>query len=219
MFPASRAYLFDFDLTLADSSDAITFCAEAALTDMGLPVPPPARIRESIGLTLANSFVFLTGIDDATLATTYATRFVAHGDQVMVKMTCFYPEAISLLFTLSAQAIPVAIVSTKFRYRIEQILQHANLAHYVTVIVGNEDVTNHKPHPEGLHKALALLGVAPEDAVYVGDHAADAQAAATAGIPFIGAVTGSIAAAQWRERGCRSVERDLGELMRFGSTD
>ncbi|WLE63809.1 HAD family hydrolase [Burkholderia plantarii] len=217
MFPASRAYLFDFDLTLADSSDAITFCAESALTDMGITPPPAARIRESIGLTLPATFAFLTGLDDASLAATYATRFVAHGDQVMVKMTRFYPEAISLLFTLSAQAIPVAIVSTKFRYRIEQILRHANLAHYVTAIVGNEDVTHHKPDPEGLHKALALLGVAPHEAVYVGDHEADAQAAAAAGVPFIGAVTGQIDAAQWRERGCRSVERDLGELMTFGT--
>ncbi|MEX3630305.1 MAG: MarR family transcriptional regulator, partial [Burkholderia sp.] len=42
----------DFDLTLADSSDAICFCAAAALTDMGQAVPPRERIEASIGLTL-----------------------------------------------------------------------------------------------------------------------------------------------------------------------
>ncbi len=219
MFPASRAYLFDFDLTLADSRDAIVCCAQGALTDMGLPVPPRERIEASIGLNLVRTFTFLTGSDDADQAATYATRFVAHADRVMVPMTRLYPEAISLLFTLHVQQVPVAIVSTKFRYRIEQILAHTHLAQYVSVIVGGEDVTHHKPHPEGLLKALDLLGVAPGEATYVGDHDADAQAAAAAGTRFVGAVTGEISAAQWRERGCLSVERDLAELMRFDAVD
>ncbi|MEK6425298.1 MAG: HAD-IA family hydrolase [Burkholderia gladioli] len=217
MFPASRAYLFDFDLTLADSRDAIVFCAGGALADLGLPVPPRERIVASIGLTLSQTFTFLTGLDDAEQAASYAKRFVAHADEAMVRMTRIYPEAASLLFTLHAQGIPVAIVSTKFRYRIEQILAHANLAHYVTAIVGGEDVTRHKPDPEGLRKALALLGVAAADATYVGDHEMDAQAAAAAGTRFVGAVTGEIGAAQWRERGCLSVGHDLAELMRFGA--
>ncbi|WP_186200487.1 HAD family hydrolase [Burkholderia gladioli] len=212
-----RAYLFDFDLTLADSSDAICFCATAALGDMGQAVPPRERIEDSIGLTLEQTFAFLTGNQDAALAASYRSRFVAHADRVMVGMTRFYPDAVALLAELHARRIPVAIVSTKYRYRIEQILRHLDLAQLVTVIVGHEDVGRHKPDPEGLLKALDLLGVKADEAIYVGDHTADQQAAAAAGTRFVGAVTGKISSAQWRERGCRAIERELGEVLGMGA--
>jgi len=50
-----------------------------------------------------------------------------------------------------------------------------------------------KPHPGALQLALSKLGVAPEDAVYVGDNIVDAMAAQAANIPFIGVTTGTTA--------------------------
>ena len=63
--------------------------------------------------------------------------------------------------------------------------------------MGGEDVTQHKPHPEGLQRALRLLDVHPSRAVYVGDHPVDAQAAADAQIPFVGVLTGTTDAQAW----------------------
>ncbi|SDI29836.1 phosphoglycolate phosphatase [Paraburkholderia phenazinium] len=213
MSSSLKACLFDFDLTLADSSEGIIECARTALSQMRFPVPDPQRIRESIGLPLDKSFVFLTGDRDQTLAETYARNFVACADEVMVAMTHFYPPVETLLKTLRVQQVRVGIVSTKFRYRIEAILRHAGLEACVDVVIGGEDVTRHKPDPEGLQKALEILAIPASDAVYVGDHQMDAQAAQAAGTRFVGAVTGLTDFEAWQAQGQASVRHDLSELL------
>jgi HAD superfamily phosphatase len=51
-------------------------------------------------------------------------------------------------------------------------------------IVTAQDVSHPKPHPEGL---LKVIGGRPhEDAIYIGDNVDDANAAKSAGVPFIG---------------------------------
>ncbi|WP_087750636.1 HAD family hydrolase [Paraburkholderia caledonica] len=215
MTHSATAFLFDFDLTLVDSAEAIRFCAQSAIADMNLAVPCATKVRESIGLTLHDTFRFLTGIEDATLAETYAAYYVSHADRVMVSMTNVYPSADRLLRELHKRNVPVGIVSTKFRRRIEATLSKVSLRHCVTTIIGGEDVLRHKPDPEGILKALAAMNVAADKALYVGDHLIDAQAAHAAGTKFVGVVTGQLTSEAWARIGCKSVEHSIAELVAF----
>lgn len=54
------------------------------------------------------------------------------------------------------------------------------------VIITGDDVSNPKPHPEGVHKALKQLGVKSTEAVYLGDSNADILAGKQAGVFTIG---------------------------------
>jgi len=146
--------------------------------------------KERIGLTLQESFRVLTGDPAAEPADEYTRRYVAHADQVMTAMTRVYAPAAGVLATMRARGVGTAIVSTKYRYRIEAILAHCGLAGAVDVIVGGEDVSRHKPHPEGLLRALAGLGIDSAQAMYVGDHPVDGHAAAGAGVRFVRVLTG-----------------------------
>ena len=182
--------LFDFDFTLGDSADAIVHCSRAAFVDMGLPPAEPPAIRRTIGLTLQQSFRQLTGDDGTERAEEYTRCYVAHADRVMTGMTTVYEPAAAVLGTMRARGVATAIVSTKYRYRIESILAHSGLAGAVDVIVGGEDVTRHKPDPEGLQRALAGLGIDGAQALYVGDHPVDGHAAARADVRFVRVLTG-----------------------------
>jgi phosphoglycolate phosphatase len=115
----------------------------------------------------------------------------------MAELVCLYPGAAETIRDLRGRGLRTAIVSTKFRFRIEDILKRADSNHLVDAIVGGEDVVQHKPHPESLLRALRLLDVHPSRALYVGDHPVDAQAAASAEIPFIGVLTGATDAEMW----------------------
>ena len=185
-----RAVLFDFDFTLGDSADAIVHCSQATFADMGLQPAGRSAIRRTIGLTLQESFRVLTGEAAPERAEEYTRRYVAHADEVMTAMTTVYPPAVSVLATMRARGVSTAIVSTKYRYRIESILEACGLAGAVDVIVGGEDVTRHKPDPEGLRRALDGLGIAGVHALYVGDHPVDGHAAARAGVRFVRVLTG-----------------------------
>ena len=192
-----EAILFDFDLTLADSSAAVTECANYALRALGFAAAEPAHVHRTIGLSLVHSFRALSGDDDPSLGVAYAKHFSEHADRVMAEMVCLYPGVADTIRGLRGRGLRTAIVSTKFRYRIEDILRRAESSGLVDVIVGGEDVAEHKPHPESLQRALGLLDVNSSRAVYVGDHPVDAQAAASAQIPFIGVLTGATDPETW----------------------
>jgi phosphoglycolate phosphatase len=192
-----EAILFDFDLTLADSSAGVTECANHALRALDFAPAEPVLVHRTIGLSLVQSFRALTGNDDPGLGAAYAKHFGEHADRVMAELISLYPGAADTIRDLRGRGLRTAIVSTKFRYRIEDILKRADSSGLVDVIVGGEDVAQHKPHPESLLRALRLLDVHPSRAVYVGDHPVDAQAAASAEIPFIGVLTGAMDAESW----------------------
>lgn len=157
-------------------------------------------------------FHALTADDRPEPADEFARRFVARADEVMVASTKIYAEVPGLLARLRERGVATAIVSSKFSYRIEAILDVADLRASIDVIVGGEDVQRHKPDSEGLVLALSRLEVPASSALYVGDHAVDAQAAERAGTRFVGAVSGTTSFDAWSSLGKDAVRRDLGEL-------
>jgi len=53
--------LYDFDLTLADSSPGVVDCVNCALRQLGLSAGPPDLIRQTIGLSMPATLAYLTG--------------------------------------------------------------------------------------------------------------------------------------------------------------
>ncbi|PON16735.1 HAD family hydrolase [Candidatus Entotheonella serta] len=206
------AVVFDFDYTLADSSVGILKCIQYALEQMDLSPAPANRMRESIGLTLPKTLTFLTGYEDAEAGAEFTQLFVEHADRIMADHTVLYHTAPQVITTLHAAGLPLGIVSTKYRYRIEGILQRESLLEHFKIIVGGEDVTEHKPHPLSLQQALQHLDCAPEDAVYIGDHTVDAEAAGRAGIPFVAVLTGTSGRHHFDADQCLGILNDLSAL-------
>jgi phosphoglycolate phosphatase len=185
-----QAILFDFDYTLADSSRGVIQCVNGALHDLGLPPASPDAIRRTIGMPLAETLVSLAGPDRAPQGPEFAHMFKQHADQVMADLTILYATVDPVLRALRRQRKKLGIVSTKFRYRIEGILQRDNLRDLFDVIVGGEDVAAHKPDPEGLRQAMADLHCSPPQVLYVGDSVIDAETARRAGVSFVAVLTG-----------------------------
>ena len=182
------AVIFDFDYTLVDSSAGIIHCVNYALTSMGYAEETPERIRSTIGLSLPDTFAWFKGPDEAG-EETFARLFVEHADRVMVENTVLFPSVPQTITALRSMDVTLAIVSTKYRHRIEPVLRQEHLREAFEVIIGGNDVTNHKPHPESLLLALRKLGE-PKAVVYVGDSVTDARTAQRAGLPFVGVLSG-----------------------------
>jgi phosphoglycolate phosphatase len=84
----------------------------------------------------------------------------------------------------------LGIVSTKYRRRISEVLQREALLHGFEVVIGGEDVKQHKPHPQGLFEALKRMECSPASTVYVGDSVVDAELARRAGVPLVVVLSG-----------------------------
>lgn len=207
------AAVFDFDLTLADSASAVSECSGYALQRLGLEPASAAEVRNTIGLTLEQSFVALTGNPEPELAAAYARHFVSRADEVMVAGTRLYPGVEAVLAGLRSRGVRLAIVSSKLRHRIQAILDRAGLGQAVDLILGAEDVHQHKPHPQGLRLALERLQVEAARSIYVGDHVVDAQAAANAGMAFVAVRTGSSSPEAWSGAAPLAIIEDVSELL------
>ena len=57
--PNFQAVIFDFDYTLADSSQGAIECINFALTEMGLDCVPAEAACRTIGLSLSETFLTL----------------------------------------------------------------------------------------------------------------------------------------------------------------
>lgn len=186
-----KAYIFDFDLTLADSSEGILECFKHSLKHFGCPVPDDRTIYNTIGLTLQDSFDVLTNTHMNPLRDEMRKVYVEKANEVMSAHTYFYSDTLAVMEGLREKGAKVAIVSSKMRYRIVESFEMQLHAHPYDLIVGLDDVPVPKPDPMGLEKAMDILCVKAEEVLYVGDSYIDAEAAVNAGVDFAAVTTGS----------------------------
>lgn len=186
-----KAVIFDFDYTLGDSASGIARSINYALTQLGHEERELEKIKKTIGLSLKETYVVLTGDKDEEKAAQFAKFFKIKADQVMVDNTVLYEGVKATLQSLRNRGYKTAIVTTKFHYRIEQILNKFDAAELIDLIVGAEDVKIEKPNPEGLLWAMEHLGVAKEYVLYVGDSLVDAKTAERANVKFAAVLTGT----------------------------
>ena len=189
-----KAVLFDFDYTLADSSVGVIDCVRHAQRRMGLDLSGEEAIRRTIGLSVPNILAALNGEAERGRSVEFGRLFLERADQVMAAGTVVYDAVPGVLEELRSRGLACAIASTKYRYRIEGILDREGLRHLVGAVIGAEDVTEYKPDPGCLHLALDRLQVDAAESLYVGDSLPDAEAARRGGIRFVAVLSGTTGA-------------------------
>ena len=83
--------------------------------------------------------------------------------------TILFPDTLPTLTYLKKQGARIGIISTKYRFRILSFLKNHMPDDWFDIIIGGEDVTHHKPDPEGLLLAIDRLKACPEEVLYIGD--------------------------------------------------
>ena len=124
-------------------------------------------------------------------------------------------QTAELLQGLHSRGVRLGIVSTKTGETISRIMERFGLRDTLELILGSYDVTHHKPHPEGILKALDQMGVAPEELLYCGDTILDAQAAQGAGVDFAAVLNGTTQAPAFAPYPCVHIAPDLTELAQW----
>ncbi len=205
--------IFDFDYTLADSSRGVLECINHAFKGMDLPKVAAEDAQRTIGLSLPNILVTLAGREQKGRAGEFASLFVEKANEVMTDLTFVFEEVPEVIRRLKDEGMAIGIVSTKFRRRIEEILGREDLLEPFDVIVGGEDVSRHKPDPEGLLAAIERLGGSPSGSLYVGDSVTDAETARRAGVPFAAVLNGVTPREAFKDYPAYKILDNLGELI------
>ena len=177
----TRAALFDFDGTLADSFDAIIASVNFVRQSFGLPALPGDTIRKFIGHGLPQLLHDLCPDCPQDLA---IARYREHHARTMEAGTRLFPGVLATLIELTRRGFKLAVCSNKAVGFTRELVRMLKIDHLMAEVLGPEDVDGKpKPDPAMLLEACRRLDAAPGETVYIGDMSVDVLAGHAAGIP------------------------------------
>ena len=178
--PRLATCLFDLDGTLIDSTALIMASFRHTMrTHLG-SVPDESRWRAGFGTPLRSQLrAFARDDDDAErMVATYRAYTDAHHDGLLRSFAGIDRG----LAALDGAGIRLAVVTSKSHALARRGLDRCGLNHYFDVLVGFDDVAEHKPLPAPVLAALERLGATPDGALFVGDSPHDIRAGRAAGV-------------------------------------
>ncbi len=182
-----QGVIFDLDGTLIDSYQAIYLSFRHTYEKMGLQPLSFDQVKGVVGYGLSNTFLDLLGEAQVPEA---LRLFREKYEEVYSQNTYLLPHVREVLEALHTRRIKLAVATNKLGRFSRQIFRHFGLEQLFVTIVGDEDVSQNKPHPEMLFYALTRMGLPKEEAVFVGDSLIDVQTGQNAGMRVLVVPTG-----------------------------
>jgi phosphoglycolate phosphatase len=177
----SRAVLFDFDGTLADTAPDLAAAVNRMRSDLGHEPLPLERLRPfaSAGARGLLHAAFGLKPDDAEYKAMREEFLDLYAETCCLR-TRLFPGIAELLRELRSREVRWGVVTNKATRFTERILSHLNLK---PDCVACGDTTAHlKPHPAPLLHAADQLDLPPQTCCYLGDDLRDMTAARAAGM-------------------------------------
>jgi pyrophosphatase PpaX len=185
---AIQTVLFDLDGTLIDSIRLILDSYHHTLATHGIPPRTDEDWLRGVGTPLYVQFAEWRddfGKLEAMVATYREYNLARHDSMVTV-----YPGVLAAVGSIRAAGCRTGLVTSKNRQGALRGLTLVRLEAMMDVLVCADEVTNPKPHPEPVEKAVALLGADPGTTVYVGDSIHDMVSGRAAGVRTAAALWG-----------------------------
>ncbi len=183
-----RYLIFDLDGTLVDSYEAITESLNHALERLGLPPRRPEVVRGMVGLGLEVLIGQAAGEDKITEG---VRLFRRHYARICVEKTRLLPDVRPTLQSLQRRGFRMAVATNKPIRFTKRILATLAIRNHFDCLMGPEEVTHLKPHPEMVFRILRHFGCSREQTVFVGDMVVDVETSRSAGVRVLVLPTGS----------------------------
>ncbi len=181
-----RAVLIDLDGTLLDTVPDLADAANAMLAEQGRRTLPADTIRDFVGKGIPNLVgrcLGYPGESDAPDAREALAVFKRHYAAVNGRRTRIYPGVMEGLQAMRRAGLKTACVTNKAAAFTDQLLASTGLAAWLDMTVSGDTLPEKKPHPMPFLHICAAFGIAPAEALVIGDSRNDIAGARAAGCP------------------------------------
>jgi phosphoglycolate phosphatase len=185
-----RAVLFDLDGTLVDSAPDLCNAVNRVLADLGRPPVALSRLRQVVSKGGRAMLAVALPDFDAEAREDLLVPFLAHYGEALANDSLVFEGVDALLAALDARGIAWGIVTNKPEGLARGVVEGFGWTTRCKVLVGGDTLPQRKPDPAPILFACQQLGIAPADAIYVGDDLRDIEAARAAGMPSVAALWG-----------------------------
>jgi phosphoglycolate phosphatase len=188
---ASKAILFDFDGTLADTASDLSRALNRVRADRGLDEVPLEQLRGHAssgarGLLGAGMGILPEHDEFKPLR----EAFLKHYAENICVDTRLFPGMEDLLAAIESRGLRWGIVTNKSTSLTRLVVKELGLAERAACVVCGDTTPHLKPHPASLLHAAGELKVATSDCIYLGDDLRDIQAAQAAGMRSVAVAWG-----------------------------
>ncbi|MFZ5428571.1 MAG: HAD family hydrolase [Thermodesulfobacteriota bacterium] len=210
-----RAVIFDLDGTLLNTLEDIADAGNATLAHFGFPTHPAESYKTFIGDGVAN-LVRRAMPQDALdrfeeVLERMRLEYAAHLD----RKTRPYAGIPELLDALQARKVALNVFSNKpdpfCQANVEQFFGRWKWA----TVLGESDAVPRKPDPAGAEAIANMLGIAPDEFVFVGDSPMDMKCGLDAGMTPVGVAWGFRERAALKAAGAKAIIDRPEELLKL----
>lgn len=185
-----KLVIFDVDGTIVDSQHFIVEAMTRAFAGHGMEAPSRERMLSIVGLSLVPAFVELAPDGPAeSLAQAYRSAWqdMRHDPNFA---DALYPGAAEAIASLARREdVMLGVATGKSLKGVHHLFDEQNWRdHFVTVQTSDHHPS--KPHPSMVLTALEETGVAPGDALMIGDTSYDMTMGRAAGVRTLGVTWG-----------------------------
>lgn len=202
-----KTILFDLDGTLINTNELIIASFQHTLEHYA----PGKYSREDIINFIGEPLDFSLQKVNPERVEEMVAYYREHNLRVHDELVTPYPYIKETLQALKKAGIVCGIVTTKLSTTAERGLKFIGIREYFDVLIGYDHVTNAKPDPEPIKKAMAALSAEQETTLMVGDSPHDIQAGKNAGVKTAGVA--------WSIKGPERLKQENPDLMLEKMTD
>jgi phosphoglycolate phosphatase len=186
-----RAYIFDFDGTLAIPNIDFSLMRQQVDYIVARHGLDPAHFSHLYILEMidaAAACLEQSGQTNGVALQREAQQAILDLESASARLGGMLPGAIEVLQTLRQHGLKVGVVTRNSELAVRTIC--AMIDTLCDVFLPRETVRFVKPHPEHLQRALAGLQVSPSEAVMIGDGPIDITAGKALGLKTVAVLTG-----------------------------
>ncbi|MCA0352371.1 MAG: HAD-IA family hydrolase [Chloroflexi bacterium] len=181
---------FDLDGTLVDSAQGIVDTVNQVLAEHGFATAAYSQMAPWIGLPLQVFWERLTDFQPENygiLTERYRTIY----REIAIPSSRLFAGVAETIDQLKAAGYRLTIASSKITPVSSAVLQQVGLFDYFDLLMGNDSVSQPKPHAEMLAKTLAYFGLNPTQALMIGDTTHDITLGHNAHVASLAVTTGT----------------------------
>lgn len=201
--------VFDIDGTLIDTENAVLSALEDTLTELGRPSSSRDDLKFALGIPGETTLAQLEIAD-----TEAANRlWNGHVKKYLSSVTVFLGIR-SLLEELLAGGYRLGIITSKTREEYAADFVPSGLAACFDTVICVDECRRPKPAADPVLKYLERTGIRPDEMLYIGDTAYDAECAGNAGVDFGLALWGCRSVRHIRAAGYFATPYDVGYFLK-----
>lgn len=179
---------FDLDGTLTDPKQGFVRSVQFALSELNIELDPDINLESYIGPPLHDTFSKLCGDSNSAEAaiSLYRERYAEIG----LYENELYEGITECLDQIFGTAESIHVATSKPTVFSRQIIEHFELDQYFNVVFGSNLDGSLSDKTELLEHVLGTQGIAPQNAVMIGDRRFDMIGAKNHGIRALGVLWG-----------------------------